>query len=345
MPTPDDVGRVDTRLGEERGNGLLERPDVVLGILERPVGLEPDVVVGLRQMLVDRRRSGSRRPPSRARVRRRSRRAPRGPTPCRSRCRSRSRAASLCVHRSRRRWGSTIDLEARVGRTSASNASCPVGERVSLADERRPARRGPLSASRIARGRSAGCIRRQSSDRQALAPRRGGGEARAVAVAGCRRATTRPPGRTASIASASAASSPAASNATSTPSRRRPGSRPSRLARPRPGAAGGRSATIAAAADHPKQLHEQEPDRAAAEDAGGRARPDVAEVERVERDSERLEQRASASDSESGSGCSEPLRPRHSVRRRAVGRAVPGEPAARGRGAAARAGRLRSVRT
>ena len=49
----DDVRGVDARLGEERRHGFLERPDVVLGILERPVGLEAHVVVGRRQVLVD----------------------------------------------------------------------------------------------------------------------------------------------------------------------------------------------------------------------------------------------------------------------------------------------------
>jgi hypothetical protein len=50
---PDHLGRVDARLGEERGNRLLERAEVVLRVLERPVGLELDAVVRGGQPLVD----------------------------------------------------------------------------------------------------------------------------------------------------------------------------------------------------------------------------------------------------------------------------------------------------
>ena len=49
----DHVGGVDSGLGEEPRDRLLKRPHIVFGILERPVRLEVDVVVGCRQVLVD----------------------------------------------------------------------------------------------------------------------------------------------------------------------------------------------------------------------------------------------------------------------------------------------------
>ena len=47
-PDPDHVARVDVRFGEHRRHGVLERAQVVLRVLQRPVRLELDVRVRLR---------------------------------------------------------------------------------------------------------------------------------------------------------------------------------------------------------------------------------------------------------------------------------------------------------
>ena len=50
---PDHVVRGDAGLREHLGNGVLERAHVVLRVLQRPVGLQPDVIVRRRQPFVD----------------------------------------------------------------------------------------------------------------------------------------------------------------------------------------------------------------------------------------------------------------------------------------------------
>ena len=107
----------------------------------------------------------------------------------------------------------------------------------------------------------------------------------------------------------------------------------------RPGAASGSVATIDRGAGGAERLHEQEAERPAAEDAGGVPGPDVAEVERVQRDAERLEQRGLGVGDASGTGCSEALRPGDERAQRAVGRAVAGEAHARAEVRQARPGR------
>ena len=192
--------------------------DVVLRILERPVGLERDVVVRRRQTLVDARRCGTGRWSCLPRVRPRRRRARLVPTRCRSRSRPRTSPGSRSL-RVGSAWGSTTILRLRRS-TSAANAS-----RQSESGCRSPTREArstsPLSARRIARGRSAGSIRRERSRVRPL--RRAADASKLVrSPSGMPTRTTRPPGRTEAIASARAPSSPAVSNATSTP--RSPGS-------------------------------------------------------------------------------------------------------------------------
>ena len=53
MPDPDHLTRLHAGLGENPRDGVLERPQVVLGVLQRPVGLQPNVIVRLRQAFVD----------------------------------------------------------------------------------------------------------------------------------------------------------------------------------------------------------------------------------------------------------------------------------------------------
>ena len=90
MPIPITSIRVDAGLGENPRDGVLERPQVVLRVLQRPVRLQPNVIVRRRQPLVDDAvgvRIGRR---SRAPARRRSRPGRPAPTRCRSRRRPRS---------------------------------------------------------------------------------------------------------------------------------------------------------------------------------------------------------------------------------------------------------------
>jgi hypothetical protein len=50
---PDDIRGVDAALGEQPGHGRADRRHVVVRILERPVGLEKNVVVRGRQAAID----------------------------------------------------------------------------------------------------------------------------------------------------------------------------------------------------------------------------------------------------------------------------------------------------
>jgi hypothetical protein len=77
----------------------------------------------------------------------------------------------------------------------------------------------------------------------------------------------------------------------------------------------------------PQYLHEQQAERTAAVDAGARARPDATELERVQRDAERLEQRRLDVRKRVGERMEEPFRPGHQLPQRTVGRPVSGEPA------------------
>ncbi len=52
-PDSDHLRRIDTGLGEERGHRLPKGRDVVVRILERPVRLEADVLIGSRKAFVD----------------------------------------------------------------------------------------------------------------------------------------------------------------------------------------------------------------------------------------------------------------------------------------------------
>ena len=119
--------------------------------------------------------------------------------------------------------------------------------------------------------------------------------------------TTRAPGRTASTAASTAAFTPAASIATSTPCAAEGIPDRSRLApvlgredlgpearAPRRGGGAAREVggQEAGRPGRLRHLQAQETDRAAAEDAHARSRPDVGEVHGVERDPERLEQGA-----------------------------------------------------
>ena len=52
-PDPDHLIRVDAGLGKNPRNGVLERPQIVLGVLQRPVRFQPNVIVRLRQPFVD----------------------------------------------------------------------------------------------------------------------------------------------------------------------------------------------------------------------------------------------------------------------------------------------------
>ena len=134
-----------------------KRPDVVVGILQRPVRLEADVVVGRRQVLVDDAVRGTGRRPSRAPCRRRQSTSSARPD---SVPKSTPIAYRGCYVAWFRACGSTTTFSPRRSR-NASNASSPLGERPALADERAERRRGRVSTRAIARGRSDGCIRRR----------------------------------------------------------------------------------------------------------------------------------------------------------------------------------------
>src|SRR5262249_6508814 len=131
-------------------------------------------------------------------------------------------------------------------------------------------------------------------------------------LAGMPPSTTPPPARGASIASRTPSPVPAISQATSTPPPttrpRSPGApaaaRSSAAAAPERGAAGGAGAGGGgppvrqrvergdrAGPGRPQHLSQQEPDRAAADDRDGGAEPDMAEVECVDGDAERLQHR------------------------------------------------------
>ena len=197
----------------------------------------------------------------------------------------------------------------------------------------RRGRRSPLSTRRIARGRSAGVIRRESSRVRPL--RRAADAAKLVrSPSGMPTRTTRPPGRTAASASARAPSSPAVSNATSTP--RPPGAARRKLSgidRVRHTAGGCHRGSVRErvgrdddlGAGRTERLDDEQADRAAAEDARGRARLDLAEIERVQRNAERLEQRRLGVGEAVGDRVREPLGPREQRPQRAVGDAVAGE--------------------
>ena len=78
-------------------------------------------------------------------------------------------------------------------------------------------------------------------------------------------------------------------------------------------------------ARHAQELHEEEAERPAAEDAGARTRTDVPEVERVQRHAERLRERGLDVGERLGHRMHEPLGPREERAQGAVGRAVTGE--------------------
>ena len=52
-PDPDDLGRVDPRAGDQAAHRATEHLEVVVGVLERPVGTEDDVSVGRGQADID----------------------------------------------------------------------------------------------------------------------------------------------------------------------------------------------------------------------------------------------------------------------------------------------------
>ena len=328
---PDHLARVDAGLGEDPRNGVLERPQVVLRVLQRPVGFQPNVVVRLRQPFVDDTVCVRVRRALRAPVRPRSRPGPPAPTRCRSRRRPRMRRSSRGSPAAARRRPSTPACSLRLANASRPSASAYRSLTSALSSMR------PFSARSIARGRSVAFIRRQS---EIVSPLRRAVDAvkHERSSVGMPTSTSRPPGRNVSIAVAIASSSPATSNATSTPSELAAGriSVPARrvsTATVAPSASAASDAVRERIGCHehvhartPKQLDEQEAERAAAVHACRHAGSHMTEVERVQCDAEWLEQRRLGVGERVGQAMGEAFRPRQSRAQSAVDR-VPGKPA------------------
>ena len=139
--------------------------------------------------------------------------------------------------------------------------------------------------------------------------------------------TTRPPGRVRARARSTAASSPAHSIATSTSLGLR-----RRVDEPRAGGCRGRGAMGQGVAGHdvgdargPQGVDDEQPDRTAAEHGDARRRVGRGEMDRVERDPERLEDARGLVVDGVGERLQQPAGPGHPGLQAAIGRVVAGE--------------------
>ncbi len=328
MPIPMTCVGVDPGRGHQPADRDTEGVEIVVRVLERPVRAQDDVLVGRGQSLVD-------------------------------------HAVAVLMdldpdfpaigdidEHGARGFGAEIDADGEAGRAHGSACRDVVGPGSTTTF--RPSRvasvakaigawssgyrcviSGPRSiwpeaVRAIARGRSLACIRRQRRSESSLRRAMPAGNV-VRSSSGMPTSTTRPPGRTATIASDSAASSPATSNATSTVSSRaihaddgpmrrahRPGSRDTVREQVRGDDRPGTRAT--------QELDDQEPERPTAIDADPVTRHDRAEIECVKGDAERLEEGGLRVPDGVRHPMQEPLRPGHDRAKRAVCRAVSREP-------------------